>query len=180
VRRVYYQDVDDQVWSCSPLCRLFFCSFLGVLCFTSKAVRDKWVISSTDSELGRFASPASNRKLTATGSTWVAMAMSLAGFLFRRALLIIPKKEKDYVDPSSLPAPCNSHATTHTSWCRSGVSGYGLLALVHHSTISETSQDTEVFFSGRCIVSLGLCRGVSVRSPVVQASESGLASITAG
>jgi hypothetical protein len=84
------------------------------------------------------------------------------------ALLIIPKKEKDYVDPSSLLAPCNSHATTHTSWCGSGVSGCGLLALVHHhSTAPETSQDTEVFFSGRCIVSLGLCRGVSVRSPVV-------------
>ncbi len=38
----------------------------SVLCFASKAVRDKWpgVIPSTDSELDPFASRASNRKET--------------------------------------------------------------------------------------------------------------------
>jgi hypothetical protein len=125
--------------SSSPLCRLFFCSFLGVLCFASKAVRDKWVISSTDSELGRFASRASNRK-PQQRVPWAAMAMSLAGFLCRCDLLIRPKKEKDYVDPSSLPAPGNNHAAMDTSWCRSGASACGLLALVYHSTTPETGQ----------------------------------------
>jgi hypothetical protein len=124
-----------------PTLPVFFCSFLSVLCFASKAVRDKWVISSTDSELGRFASPASSfeQKTGATGSTWAAIAMSLAGFLCRCAILIRPKKEKDYVDPTSLPAPSNNLAAMHTSWCRSGASGCGLFALVYHSfTTPET------------------------------------------
>jgi hypothetical protein len=91
----------------------------------------------------RFAS--FEQKTTATGSTWAAIAMSLAGFLCRCALLIIPKKEKDYVDPSSLPAPSNNRAAMHTSWCTSGASGCGLLALVYHpSTTPGTSQGTEV------------------------------------
>ncbi len=115
----------------------------------------------------------------ATGSTWAAIAMSLVGFLCRRALLIRPKKGKDYVDPSSLPAPSNNHAAMHTSWCRNGAPGCGLLALVYNSSTPET-QTGEGSVSSRCIVSLGLSWGVSVRSSVVQASASGLTSITAG
>src|SRR6266849_4530324 len=93
--------------------------------------------SSTDSELGPFASRASNRKpQQRVPSTWAAIAMSLTGFLCRCALLIIPKKEKDYVDPSSLPASSNNHVAMHTSWSGSGASGYSLLApvylLLHH------------------------------------------------
>lgn len=80
------------------------------------------------------------QKTATTGSAWAAMAMSLAGFLCRCDLLIRPKKEKDYVDPSSLPAPGNNHAAMDTSWCRSGASTCGLLALVYHSTTQETSQ----------------------------------------
>ena len=125
-----------------PLCRLFFCSFLSMLCFASKAVRNKWVVSSTDSELGRFASPASSfeQKTRATSSTWATIAMSLAGFLCRCAVLIRPKKEKDYVDPTSLPASSNNLAAMHTSWCRSGASGCGLLALVYHSSTTPETQ----------------------------------------
>ena len=84
----------------------------------------------------------------ATGSTWAAIAMSLTGFLYRCAILIRPKKEKDYVDLSSLQAPGNNRVAMHTGWCRCGASGRGLLALVYHST-PETSQGTEVFVSGR-------------------------------
>jgi hypothetical protein len=104
------------------------------------------------------------QKTATTGSAWAAMAMTLAGFLRTCALLIRPKKEKDYVDPSSLPAPGNNHPAMHTSWCRSGASGCGfkLLALVYHSTTPETSQGTEVFVSSRCIVSLGLSLGASL------------------
>jgi hypothetical protein len=122
------------------------------------------------------------QKTATTGSAWAAMAMSLAGFLCRCDLLIRPKKEKDHVDPSSLPAPGNNHAAMHTSWCRSGVSACGLLALVYHPTTPETSQGTE-----RCpssVVALylsgSLSGRLSVRSTVVRASESGLTSITAG
>jgi hypothetical protein len=104
------------------------------------------------------------------------------GFLCRCALLIRPKKEKDNVDPSSLSAPSNNHAARHTSWCRSGASGCGLLVTVYHSsTTPETSQGTEGFVSSRWTVSLALSWGVSVRSSVVQqASASGLTSIPAG
>jgi hypothetical protein len=81
------------------------------------------------------------QKTAATGSTsWAVIAMSLLGFLCRCALLIRPKKEKDYVDPSSLPAPSNNHAAMHTSWCRSGTSGCGLLALVYHSSTTPETQ----------------------------------------
>jgi len=81
------------------------------------------------------------QKIAATGSTWAAMAMSLAGFLCGYALLIRPKNEKDCVDPSSLPAPNNSLAVMYTRWCRSGASGCGLLAVVYHSsTAPETSR----------------------------------------
>jgi hypothetical protein len=74
------------------------------------------------------------QKTGATGSTRAAIAMSLAGFLCRCALLIRPKKEKDYVDPSSLSAPSHNYAARHTSWCRSGASDCGLLVTVYHSS----------------------------------------------
>lgn len=101
--------------------------------------------------------------------------MSLAGFLCRCALLIIPKKEKDYVDPSSLPAPSNNHAAMHTSWCtRSGASGCDLLALpiITHPPLRRPVRVPRYHPQSL----LGLSWGVSVRSPVVQASESGLTS----
>jgi hypothetical protein len=116
--------------------------------------------------------PRFEQKTAATGSTWAAIAMSIAGFLCRCALLIIPKKENDYVDTysSSLPAPSNNHAAMHTSWCRSGC---GLFALVYHSSTPQTSQGTEVFVSSRCIVPLGHTLGASL----VRTSKAGRPSV---
>jgi hypothetical protein len=94
------------------------------------------------------------------------------GFLCRRALLIRPKKDKDHVDPSSLPAPSTNHPAMHTTLCMCGASGSGSLALVYHST---TTPETQSEYRGirlqflHCIT--WTSRGVSVRSPVIQASE---------